>query len=246
MHAQGHDEGRVLHHLLVETFGKVSVPDTGETPLQKAAFQPFRVMASGRTASLYGYSDPLPDDMRATAQTFATPESLALLPLDRMDAKPMPEVWRQGQLLGFDLRTPPVVRLKFALPATRDHMGEIQRPWEAGAEVDAFLAHVLRTAPQGDPATQEASREPLYCDWLAARLAPAADLLADTRLVRFRRIRISREARREVPEAVFHGTLRITNPAAFARLLARGVGRHCAYGFGLVLLRPPGTAAMER
>ena len=34
------------------------------------------------------------------------------------------------------------------------------------------------------------------------------------------------------------GILAITDPTAFADLLARGVGRHRAYGYGMLLLRP--------
>ena len=35
------------------------------------------------------------------------------------------------------------------------------------------------------------------------------------------------------------GTLRVTDPAAFAAGLARGIGRHRAFGFGMLLLAPP-------
>ena len=34
------------------------------------------------------------------------------------------------------------------------------------------------------------------------------------------------------------GILTITDAAAFSNLLARGVGRHRAYGYGMLLLRP--------
>jgi CRISPR system Cascade subunit CasE len=44
----------------------------------------------------------------------------------------------------------------------------------------------------------------------------------------------------EGPDAVMRGNLIVSDPAAFAQLLARGIGRHRAYGFGMLLLRPPG------
>jgi CRISPR system Cascade subunit CasE len=51
---------------------------------------------------------------------------------------------------------------------------------------------------------------------------------------------VQRNGRRiEGPDAVVHGTLTITDPVAFAGLLARGVGRHRSYGYGMLLLRPP-------
>ncbi|MDD4944986.1 MAG: type I-E CRISPR-associated protein Cas6/Cse3/CasE [Rhodoferax sp.] len=34
------------------------------------------------------------------------------------------------------------------------------------------------------------------------------------------------------------GQMRVTDPQAFAQLLANGLGRHRTFGFGLLLLRP--------
>ena len=39
--------------------------------------------------------------------------------------------------------------------------------------------------------------------------------------------------------AVLAGTLTVRDPQAFATLLARGVGRHRAFGYGMLLLSPP-------
>ncbi|MBE2277212.1 MAG: type I-E CRISPR-associated protein Cas6/Cse3/CasE [Rhodobacteraceae bacterium] len=225
MHRRGHDEGRALHHLLTETFGKT---DAG-----KSAFQPFRLLTGPRGSSLYGYSTVDPKALRETAQAIAPPEALALLPLSHMDAKPMPQTWRAGQMLGFDLRTRPVMRLHSDIPPQEDPLG---RGLRKGAEVDAFVAAQLRG--QG-----EATREQVYLGWLAARLAPAAELLAEsTRLHRFQRGDVLRNGLSEGPDVIFHGTLRVTDPVAFAGLLSRGVGRHCAYGFGMLLLRAPQPA----
>jgi CRISPR system Cascade subunit CasE len=48
------------------------------------------------------------------------------------------------------------------------------------------------------------------------------------------------------PEATFHGTFEIQDPTQFAAMLARGVGRHRAYGYGMVLLRAPNRPVPER
>jgi CRISPR system Cascade subunit CasE len=40
------------------------------------------------------------------------------------------------------------------------------------------------------------------------------------------------------PDATFTGVLQVRDPDAFAGLLARGIGRHRAFGFGMLLLRP--------
>ena len=40
------------------------------------------------------------------------------------------------------------------------------------------------------------------------------------------------------PEALVRATVSITDPAAFRQALARGVGRHRAFGFGMLLVKP--------
>ena len=47
----------------------------------------------------------------------------------------------------------------------------------------------------------------------------------------------------EGPDALMRGVLEITDGPAFAQLLAGGVGRHRAYGYGMLLLRPAGSQA---
>jgi CRISPR system Cascade subunit CasE len=152
--------------------------------------------------------------------------------LDRLRSLPRPSsAWIAGQRLGFDLRLRPVIRLASTLSGQDEHGAPVS--FRKGAEVDAFLARVLRR--------EATSRETVYLDWLAERLAPVASLdRAASRLASFQRSVIRRDGRRlEGPDAVIHGTLTVEDPAGFAALLARGVGRHRAYGYGMVLLRPP-------
>lgn len=230
MHQRGHDEGRTLHHLLTETFGKTDDKDP------KSAFQPFRLLSGRGGSSLYGYSTVAPEILCETAQAIAPPEALALLPLSGLQAKPMPQVWRVGQVLGFDLRVRPVVRLGSAMPSDADPRG---RGFRKGAEIDAYVAARTRSfAP--------VFRDQVYLEWLAARLAPAAELIRDhTALHRFQRSQTLRRRLSEGPDAIVHGTLRIADPDHFASLLSRGVGRHCAYGFGMLLLRAPQSPPLE-
>ena len=240
------DEGRALHHLTAETFGP-------------GALRPFRLLVPpGRgRGSLYAYSARDAATLRETAGAAAGPEHLGVLRLHDLASKPMPEDWRVGQRLGFDLRARPIRRLR----------GPVSGPDGticAGSEIDAFLLEALRghstEAPRrGEPGGMEKagrSREAVYLDWLAERLAPAAELDREaSRLVRFRRVRAARldrssenpcERAAEGPDATIHGVLAVADPAAFAALLARGVGRHRAYGYGMLLLRPPGRAAPDR
>lgn len=217
----GSDEGTALHHLLGETFGP-------------AVVQPFRLMVAPRAQSgtLYAYAAADADTLRTQAEVSLTPTCAAVINLDRLRSLPRPATaWSAGQRLGFDLRLRPVVRLASGLTGTDDNGATVSL--RKGAEVDAFLAAVLRNLPT--------TRETAYLDWLAARLSPAAVLDAPaSHLARFQRTRVQRNGRRiEGPDAVVHGTLTINDPAAFADLLARGVGRHRSYGYGMLLLRPP-------
>lgn len=217
----GFDEGVALHHLLGETFGP-------------AALQPFRLMVAPRAhvGTLYAYSAADADSLRQIALPALNPANAAVIDLERLRSLPRPSsAWTEGQRLGFDLRLRPVVRLASDLSGA-DESG-VPVSFRKGAEIDAFLAATLRD--------RQTTREGAYLDWLAARLAPVAVLeQAGSRLASFQRSRVQRNGRRiEGPDAVVHGTLTVTNPAAFADLLARGVGRHRSYGYGMLLLRPP-------
>ncbi|MBC7165497.1 MAG: type I-E CRISPR-associated protein Cas6/Cse3/CasE [Roseovarius sp.] len=211
------DEGLVLHHLLGETFGP-------------AVLQPFRLLVAprARTGTLYAYSAIPARDLRATVALSIGPAETEVVSLDALRSIERPEAtWQEGMRLGFDLKSRPTVRLASPLEG-RDMQ------FAKGAELDAFLSETLRN-------DHARPREEVYLDWLAARLAPVAALERDcSRLHQFRRVRSLRGGRRvEGPEAVIHGTLTVCDPPGFARLLARGVGRHRSYGYGMLLLRPP-------
>lgn len=226
------DEGRALHHLLNEMFGP-------------AALRPFRLLVPPRRdrGNLYGYSARDADELSAGARNHALPDHLDVLSPERLRSKPVPGNWRAGQRLGFDLRARPVRRVDKTLGEPPNEIGK-------GREIDAFLLEALRGhARVRDGMEREGrSREAVYLDWLEHRLAPAAELdRAASRLARFRRARVARDkSGPEGPDATVHGALTVTDPTAFSRLLAKGVGRHCAYGYGMLLLRPPNLPAPER
>lgn len=213
------DDGAVLHILLSGLFGK-------------GVLQPFRLFDPGQGDwSLYAYADSDAAMLTDTARMVAPPDMLEAVMLDRLRTKPMPEA-RAGQRLGFDARLRPVRRLT---EGTRVR------------ERDAFVAEALRDHadnPEG-MANAGRTREAVYCDWLAERL-PGAQL-ETARLARFQRHRVLREGRGiEGPDATMHGTLTVTDPEAFARDLAKGIGRHRAYGYGMLMLRPPDAPVPEQ
>jgi len=224
------DEGRALHHLVSEAFGP-------------GVFRPFRLLVppGGMVGSLYGYCRSNAETLRRSGRMYAFPEHLGVLDIEQLVGKPMPASWTEGQRIGFDLRVRPVRRLN-------DNLGH--GPFRKGTEVDAFLVEALRRFSDnpGGMAGSGHTRESVYLDWLAERLTPVAELDRQaTRLARFQRARVLRgSGSTEGPDATLHGVLRVRNPERFSTLLVRGVGRHRAYGYGMLLLRPVSRQRQRR
>ncbi|KQM27973.1 MULTISPECIES: type I-E CRISPR-associated protein Cas6/Cse3/CasE [unclassified Sphingomonas] len=227
------DFGYALHTALTARFGD-------------AAPRPFRFLPDHETGPhLLGYvQDPAAfDDAAALPPADAALDAL----FDTPRLRPMPEAWREGARYGFEVRVRPVVRFGKSVRAARtDRAGG----WLAGAgEIDAHTAARERAERAGDD-PDLVDRAAVYIDWLAGRLSGAATLdHADLR--HFRRTRTLRNTHRsegrrthrvEGPDALIGGTLTITDPAAFLTLLKKGIGRHAGFGYGMVLLAPPGRA----
>ena len=216
------------------------IPDRGQGDLGyafhaalRAAFanlapQPFSFRAGHGLLAYTKQSEA----MRAAA-ALVTPEVADMLGLDSTPQspglliRPFPTNWKVGQLLSFEVRVRPVVR-------------------NDDKEQDAFLS-VAQRIPD-----QVLSREAVYIDWLKRQFEAVAEL-HDVRMTEFSLSTVVRRAapgadgartKRPVqgPDAVFSGTLQVRDGEAFAALVARGIGRHRAFGFGMLLLKPAATA----
>ena len=233
-----YDEGYALHILLTGLFGK-------------AALQPFRLFASERrrTATLYAYADTDESALRRMADLAGTPDCSAVLDSSKLLSKRMPTDFSPGQHLGFDVRVRPVRRLREEIQD-----GKSGKSLAKGVEVDAFRMNALHRFPDGwrdeDANAHKAgeTRGKVYTEWLAERLGDAAEL-EEKRccLAAFRRSRALRGdgVGPEGPDATFHGVLTVREPEEFAARIRNGIGRHKAYGYGMLLLRPPGAAVAE-
>ena len=211
------DPGFAMHTLLAESFGDL-------------APQPFRFIIPRNRQSpgvFYGYSPHNADTLRATSGMFADPLQQDVLPPASIQSKPMPPSWTPRQRLGFEILTRPISRRSRGAA----------RP---GSETDVYQ----REASQHPPGKMTRSREAVYHDWLRNMLASRGADLNEARLRSFQRAQTIRrlgQRATEGPEALIQGTLTVTDPLAFADLIARGLGRHRSYGYGMVLLRPPRT-----
>jgi len=210
------DADHAMHCLLVESFGKDMAP------------KPFRMMTprGGRNGCLYGYARSDANALREAAGMFACPLQAGIIPADRIESKVMPTEWQSGKKLGFEIRVRPIVR-----PTKNAD----SRP---GREFDAFQLE----AEQYGKGEMPRSREQVYRDWLAKQLDTRGGArLESATLQSFQRSRAIRRRHTrysEGPDALMRGNLVITDGDAFANLLAQGVGRHRAYGYGMLLLRP--------
>ncbi|GEO42305.1 CRISPR-associated protein Cse3 [Skermanella aerolata] len=229
--ARRFDEGYAVHALLRALFGP-------------SAPVPFTVRAArdlpGPAVLAYG-PEPLAG-LAHTAGLTAEPLAHAVVDWARAADKPMPAAFPAGMRVGFEVRACPVVRVGRSTVAKRP-----------GAEVDAFLSALDAYDRSGEGAERPV-RESVYLDWLRRHLegGGAAGLLdgrVDARRLRtvLRKTqptedkpdRASRNFAR--PDVVFSGTLRVEDSIAFRTLLARGIGRHRSFGFGMLLLRPAGN-----
>jgi len=218
-HRQGHghddDFGYAAHAWLVATLGDM-------------APKPFRLLEGRQGMRMLGYASQPIDALRDHAQTFAGPDALDVCDWSAATGKSMPSQWQTGRRIGFEVRACPVSR--------------------AEKELDVHLV-AMRRAQEAD--TEPPSRPAVYSEWLVYQLTKddavqtnqaAVDVIGFQR-VRGQRVSRSPEGAKhrtiERPDALFAGEMTIKNPDAFARLLARGVGRHRAFGFGMLLLRPP-------
>jgi CRISPR system Cascade subunit CasE len=191
--------------------------------------RPFRLMEGRAGLRLLGYAAANAASLAQHARDFALPDTLAVCDWSAAASKEMPATWSVGRRLGFEVRACPIIR------------GERER--------DAYLVEVDQAKAAG---RQPASRTQVYARWLQGQLERdgAAQAVAETlNLIGFRRVRALRQSHSgqgqrhqsvERPDALMTGQLLVSEPDAFVRLLARGIGRHRAFGFGMLLLRPPG------
>jgi CRISPR system Cascade subunit CasE len=206
------DYGYALHLLLTAAFGD-DAPKT------------FRFLRSG--GGLLGYTQASVDKLMSHV-SLATPDVHRILNLSTLAARNFPCTWRSGQRLSFEVRVRPIVRGK-------------------SGERDAFLQAIEQ---RSEGTTSVVQREEIYRHWLTTQLqmngASTAPVIR-MKAFQFRRVvRRSHETKGRArslsvfsgPDALMAGVLEVGDGAAFSAMLARGVGRHRAFGFGMLMLRP--------
>lgn len=189
--------------------------------------KPWRLWTdSKRPIRLLGYSHKEAAILRSRLTQRAAPPAVAVVANAEQDiaSRPLPSL-QEGRRLAFELQCCPVARTA-----------------RTGVEKDVFLMQ-LQT---GEPSLP---RTAVYAEWVQAKLE-------QTGALRVRQLTISgfqlvQQMRRGTrgdgvrrshvlvrPQVLVQGELSVLDPDRFAALLAQGVGRHRAFGYGMLLLRP--------
>jgi CRISPR system Cascade subunit CasE len=214
------DDGYGWHALLTAAFGRDLTPKL------------FRVFARrGRPTHLLAYAQADAPTLRARAIDFADPAVIEALGVHSMASKQMPD-FTPGRRLGFSARLRPTVR------TDRDGNRAKSR------ELDVFVAAKL-AAVSG----QELNKISIYAEWARNQIDAVAAEVESLRVDGMESSEIVRRGRspangsRSFARISGHtvtvvGTIRVADAASFATLLARGLGRHRTFGYGMVLLSP--------
>ena len=224
------DLGYALHSALTGLFGPTHAPKPfhalpprpGETTLRavgQLALDPAgveRAVAQGPAAWTRALAEPV--------RTLAMPSGAALA----------------GRTLAFGLRARPTVR-RHKLVGGKEH----------DLELDAYQTECEHEAPDA-----RRSRVQVYERWLAEQLQrDGACRVREVQVAGWQLTPVYRKAgavrgqdgaRRgtanlTLPQADFTGVLEVLDADRFQALLARGVGRHRAFGFGMLRLGRPGA-----
>jgi len=213
---------------------------------QEQAPKPYSIEndgAPGRQVRVLGYAPVGSEELQELARAFASPTVYEMATWERLASKDMPTTFPEGMRLGFELRACPVIRKSSAGSGTNENGQE--RTWNAGQELDAFLARQWT-------ADKSLDRETVYVEWLERQFTTRGGAeLVDAGLNRFsieRMVRRTQETESgdrtahtvKRPDVTLSGTLQVTDGTAFTDLLRSGIGRHKSFGFGMLKVRRAG------
>jgi CRISPR system Cascade subunit CasE len=198
-------------------------------------------------AGLLAYTQSEAEQLHEAAAMCAAPDLADALGLDAGPRSPglcvraFPHRWDAGRVLGFEVRVRPTRRNSY-----------VENDRKHASERDAYREDEARMEDQ-----QPLPREAVYAQWLAEQFETSrAAKLVEARMTRFQLTPVLRRTQSSEqgyggrkphtilgPDATFSGHVRVEDTDAFASLLMRGVGRHRAFGFGMLLLKPASLSA---
>ena len=210
------DPDRTAHCLMAESFGKAQMP------------KPFAIKTRLTNGTLQGtalaYTCITAEELRKVAEQHQKLAHSAVMDPRTIMTIPVPDQWSEGHSIRFEIRIRPTKR-----SSSRD----AEHP---KSELDIYLG-----------SAENASRAETYCQWLSESMWRQGGLQATPLsmvMTKFamRRVRRQNPSQRTTgPDATITGDATVVNPERMRSALADGLGRHKAYGYGMLLLRPSGN-----
>lgn len=209
------DLGYLVHAYLGQTFGE-------------HAPKLFAITRERNPMEVLAYTKADAQTLKSIALQKAPANRKKALDWDSFSTKPMPTHFPEGAHFFFRVRLCPVVRK--ARGNQRLHRG---------AEQDLFLGAVEKNEQK------KLHRQEVYRTWLADKLSSTkAVRCLEVKIIQMRRshfVRKNHEGKlvplRQRPDVTFEGKLLVVDSEKLLHLLQRGIGRHKAFGFGMLLLR---------
>lgn len=183
----------------------------------------FRVMATAPAVRVLAYTGHDSSSLAALLAENAQPSVAAVVEAPLL-TKSLPAQWPQGARYRYECLATPVVR-------------------SGNRSKDAFLSSL----DHSDPSVKLRTREQVYEQWIASRLAKSAQV-ESTQIASFELASHVRKTGRvgdpqrgryypTLPRVLFRGTLTVTNADSLRDLVEHGVGRETPFGYGMLLLQ---------
>jgi len=209
------DSGYLIHCLLKEIF-------QDENP------SPFVITNNTEPyMEILGYSSKSADELKSIADNNRSRKIYSAIDWSRFSSKSMPSVFSNNTEYSFRLRACPVVR-----------KGRGSTDFKPGSEVDVFLSEVSKKSDN-----ERISREEVYRKWIKRMFQRYnIEIIPPLKLSRMNLTKFVRKStKRNIktmtrPDATFEGKIKINDSSVFTDQMCKGFGRHCAFGYGMILL----------
>ena len=202
---------------------------TTETLTPQMSPKPFRFTYDGRGTwgTLYGYCRASEEELRHAVMAFADPLQAQVIKPDSIHTKMMPAEWAAGTDMQFEVRVKPVKRRR-----EDNGNGSIKT-----SERDAYMSQ-LEKEPD-----LESTREEVYAQWTAENiLRLGGAVVKQIQTISSQMAQTARHGKGvhtiHGPDATVRGIMTVTDSDKFNDLIARGIGRHRTYGYGMIMLEP--------
>ena len=204
---EGHsDSARALHCLVFHTFGPHRAPRTFA-----AIENPERPREH---ATLLAYSTSSAEELQEVARANQSALTAGIMNPHSFRSTPVPDSWHKGTTLRFQVRTIPTFR-----PRGSSIEVDLHRKYDASPTREEtyhrWLSRIM--ADKGGADAPPHAMELIHYNTRSIRRSPVSPVMT-------------------VPDVTIQGTCTIDDPEKWNHALTVGVGRHKAYGYGMLLL----------